>query len=795
MRDIKLYLQQTAGLACDLASDFIKDETAAHELQNGGLYMNANRLKKSHLKTFVISITAITVIFASVGTMMVRIIKEWGYSSVQKEYRSFARGHSHSIGKALEAHYIVDGLLSDRIMSAARAVSTMTSQSTYDLKVLAITMGVDSIIIYDRNGIAVSSADEDYIGFSPSSGHPARDFYDSTLISHVGEIREDSVKGGLVKYGYMRLSKGGFIQVGISEAEIGVMMKGLDVSDILDEIKGTGRLGFASYAGRDYRIEASTDESWTGKYLEEEDRAAIDSGTTLEYTDGTANDPLYRVIVPVYRGNTIDGALIIGAGMKGTEDLIELISILGMFLLSTVFMVLFFMIITSYRKDKKLWNLAYKDKLTGLPNDMYLKEVLEEILDKSLNVAVLIVNIPDLRDISITFGYDTRNEIINEAFTRLSGMTRDGLTLYRFSEDRFVFLYEGYKNRYESRAVAMRIDDLFLKPFRINESLKYLPVQVGISDTEGKIKTADQLLKEASVSLGSIRSLEDSNMAFFDSYMENELQREEAIEEELTKLLQGEGDARFYLVFQPLVSLENGRIIGFEALSRLESESLGLVMPMEFIRIAERKQLICNLGEVIFREACAFLRKLAACGHDGIKVAVNVSGIQLMKECFTEGVRDIVGRCGTDPSLIELEITESILMNDFEEINERLRVLRSYGIRIHLDDFGTGYSSLHRLRELQVDTLKIDRSFVSSIGETGEENSIIKDIISMAHRIGLITVAEGVETNAQKDYLKANGCDIYQGYLASPPLTKDKAIELLALNYTDIDETDENQTA
>jgi EAL domain-containing protein (putative c-di-GMP-specific phosphodiesterase class I) len=334
-----------------------------------------------------------------------------------------------------------------------------------------------------------------------------------------------------------------------------------------------------------------------------------------------------------------------------------------------------------------------------------------------------------------------------------------------------------------------------VKPFKLQESFKYLSVQVGISDTEGSRKSADQLLKEASVSLGSIKDPEESSLAFFDSYMESELQREEAIEEELSKFLQGEGDARFYLVFQPMVSMEDDRITGFEALARFESKALGLVMPMEFIQIAERKQLICQLGEVIFREACEFLRMLESSGNHGIKVAVNVSGVQLMKECFAEGVRDIIGRCGADPSMIELEITESILVEDFEEINERLGQLRNQGIRIHLDDFGTGYSSLHRLKELEVDTLKIDRSFITSIDSNRSDLSIVTDIVSMAHRTGLVTIAEGVETKSQKDYLKANGCDIYQGYLVSPPLVKDKAIELLKLNKKVYQETEDNHTA
>lgn len=761
------------------------------------LKMNAYRLKKSHLKTFVISIISVSAIFASVGTLMIRGIEEWSYSSMKKEYLSYTRGHAHTIGKALEAQDIVDSLMSERIMSAARVVAEMQEHYSGELSTVARTLGVDTILVYDESGTTVNSAEEAYIGFSPSPGHPARDFYDSTLISYVGGIREDAVKGVNIKYGYLKLPDGGFVQVGITESEIGSTMSGLDLDRLLQEIKGTGSIRYVSYANRHFRIVGSTDESMKGKYLEENERLAILNGQMVESTDGTEWDGIYRLVVPVYSGGSGAGSLIAGIEMKETDSLIVLLSNLGVFLLGTIYVVLLFMILSSYKKDKRLWKLAYTDGLTGLPNDLYLKEVLEDKLsrDRKLSIALLMVNLNDFRNISMTLGYETGDRMLKEIAERLEALAKNGITLYRYAADRFVLLYEDCRSRNESRAIAMRIDDLFAKPFKLQESFKYLSVQVGVSDSEGSQKSADQLLKEASVSLSSIRDLEDSSMAFFDSYMEKELKREEAIEEELSKLLQGEGDARFYLVFQPMVSMENDRITGFEALARFESESLGLVMPMEFIRVAERKQIICQLGEVIFREACEFLRMLESSGNHGIKVAVNVSGVQLMKECFAEGVRDIIGRCGADPSMIELEITESILVEDFEEINKRLGYLRSQGIRIHLDDFGTGYSSLHRLKELEVDTLKIDRSFISPLDGNRDDVSIVTDIISMAHRTGLVVVAEGVETKSQKDYLKANGCDIYQGYLVSPPLVKDKAIELLMINKIVNQETEDNQTA
>lgn len=759
--------------------------------------MNAYRLKKSHIKTFVVSIISVSAIFASVGTLMTRGIEEWSYTSMKKEFLSYARGHSHSIGKALEAQRIVDGLLDERIMSAAKAVSELDGPDASDLRALARTTGVDSVIIYDESGTAINSTDEAYIGFSPKYGHPARAFYDSTLISHVGEIREDSVRGGHVKYGYLRLSEGGFIQVGISEAEIGTMTSGLDLDRLLQEIKGAGSIRYVSYADRDFKIVGSTDETLKGKFLEEDERVAVSNGHMLGSPSGTDWDRLYRVVVPVYSRSSNVGSLIIGADIKETESLIVMISGLGMLLLGTVYVVLLFMILSSYRKDKRLWKVAYTDDVTGLPNNHYLSEVLDDILRKSrdASVAVLMVNISDFKTINMTLGYETGDRMLRETAERLGTLTRDGISLYRFAADRFVLLLEECVDRNESRAIAMRIDDLFLRPFRFGDSLKYMSVQVGISDMDGAQKSAGQLLKEASVSLSSIKDPEGSSLAFFDSYMENELQREEAIEEELSKLLQGEGNGRFYLMFQPVVSIKDDRITGFEALARFESEALGLVMPMEFIRIAERKQIICQLGEVIFREACEFLRMLESSGNHGIKVAVNVSGVQLMRECFAEGVRDIIGRCGADPSMIELEITESILVSGFEEINERLGQLRNQGIRIHLDDFGTGYSSLHRLRELQVDTLKIDRSFISSVNGNSDNGSIVSDIISMAHRTRLAVIAEGVETAQQKGYLAANGCDYYQGYLVSPPLEKDKAIELLIQYNSTDDLTDDNQSA
>lgn len=230
-----------------------------------------------------------------------------------------------------------------------------------------------------------------------------------------------------------------------------------------------------------------------------------------------------------------------------------------------------------------------------------------------------------------------------------------------------------------------------------------------------------------------------------------------------------------YLAYQPVLSGETEEIVAFEVLARMRSQTFGQVPPIEFIGIAEKNQLIKKLSDCILDCALDFMKELRSQGKGHLRVAVNVSGYQLLQEDFSEALLQRLKTEEIRPQMLEVEITESVLLENFQHLNEKLRKLRNSGVRVALDDFGTGYSSFMRLQELHLDTIKIDQAFIRRIKEEKEE-TLVSDMITMAHRLGLLVVAEGVEEEHQRKNLIHFGCDALQGYYYAKPLTPEEAL-------------------
>ncbi|MCR3956129.1 MAG: EAL domain-containing protein [Gudongella sp.] len=291
--------------------------------------------------------------------------------------------------------------------------------------------------------------------------------------------------------------------------------------------------------------------------------------------------------------------------------------------------------------------------------------------------------------------------------------------------------------------------------------------------------TVDKLLQDATLALSHMDSGRSGSIHFYEDSMEETVIREDRIEKSLRTIIYSGGNDNFYLCYQPKLDLTTKRITGFEALARLKLEDLGFVSPLEFIDIAERRQLIYDLGRIILKESCEFISGAHAMGFDDIGVSINISGIQLLRKEFVEDVSELAKQFEMDLGCLEFEITESVLLENYEIINHKLKQLKDMGIKISIDDFGTGFSSLARLKELNIDIVKIDKYFIDAVAEKDKDSLITADIISMSHKLGLKVVAEGVENREQLYYLEKNNCDIVQGYLISKPLRKQEAIEKL----------------
>lgn len=319
--------------------------------------------------------------------------------------------------------------------------------------------------------------------------------------------------------------------------------------------------------------------------------------------------------------------------------------------------------------------------------------------------------------------------------------------------------------------MTKKIMQSFEQPFVLSGREVFVTASIGITVCPAEGPDADTLIKNADAAMYRDKEIGRNNVQFYTPEMNSRALERLDLENALRRALER---GEFLLHYQPKVCTRSGKLVGVEALLRWQRPGLGLVSPAEFIPILEETGLILPVGEWVLRQACAQLRIWGDAGHQLVPVAVNLSAKQLQSPRLTGIVRQIFDDSGVDPALIELEITESSLMQNTEETVALLNDLKKTGLRISIDDFGTGYSSLAYLKRFPVDTLKIDRSFVRDVNVDENDAAIARAIITMAHQLSLKVVAEGVETEAQLAFLVENACDEAQGFLFSRPVAADK---------------------
>jgi PAS domain S-box-containing protein len=427
-------------------------------------------------------------------------------------------------------------------------------------------------------------------------------------------------------------------------------------------------------------------------------------------------------------------------------------------------------------------NLRYNnehDTWTGLRNRRYLENILKQ--DAEINTsdkrALFSINLSTVNSLSLVYGFHYSQELIKKAAEALKLKCTDMCQLYSTYENRFVFYVKDYKNKSDlikfSESVANSLESL-LTVERIGGGIGIIE----IDDNNGQ--DINQLLKNLLIASEKAMNINDRDFSFcfFNMDMETEIIREEEVKHVLAQIAEDVNNSLF-LQFQPILDLRSNNICGFEALARINSDKLGLIMPLEFIPIAEKTKLIVPLGIKIILQAFHFLNKLKKKGYDAISISINISAIQLLRNDFIKNMIEMINEMHINPKNIILEITESTFATNYYEINKILAELKALGIEIAIDDFGTGYSSLARERELNVNCLKIDKYFIDKLVWLKDDEAITGDIISMAHKLGHYVIAEGVEHERQRQYLMNYGCDKIQGYLISRPLDEDSAIELL----------------
>ncbi|NLB48748.1 MAG: EAL domain-containing protein, partial [Erysipelotrichia bacterium] len=437
----------------------------------------------------------------------------------------------------------------------------------------------------------------------------------------------------------------------------------------------------------------------------------------------------------------------------------------------------------STRKNMELkLQRAYEyDEETGLQNVATLFNRLRKDAKKDTKQkrGLISINLSTFQRLSMVFGFMYTAELFKKIARRLALHSTKKCTLYRTYENRLVFYVKDYEDTQNLVDFALKIKDELcelLKVERVGAGLGILEID---NDEELDIELMSKRVLMASSRVINLDKTE-VGVCFFDETLEARVQREETVKKILTEVVEQRGSKRFRMVFQPILDLRTNTIHAFEALARLKDETLGHISPLEFVPVAEEMKLIVPLGWTIFRLSFNFLKKLEQLGYDKINIAINVSAVQLFANDFVPQLFKLIKEMNVNATKVTLELTESVFSSDLNMINNILIQLQAHGFKISIDDFGTGYSSLSRERDLNVDSLKIDKSFISKLMLLSDEEAITSDIITMAHKLDHVVVAEGVENERQKEYLIANNCDFIQGYLISRPLEEEDAIKLLA---------------
>jgi len=435
------------------------------------------------------------------------------------------------------------------------------------------------------------------------------------------------------------------------------------------------------------------------------------------------------------------------------------------------------------QNEERLARMANFDGLTGLPNRSLFRDRLQHAMARARRAgqpfALMFLDIDRFKNINDSLGHDIGDRLLMAVATVLAGCVRDTDSVahgsetaaadevFRLGGDEFMILAEDVGGTEAAAAVAQRILKALGGPFTVDEHELFISASIGITIYANDSVDLDGLIKQADIAMYRSKELGRDTYCFFDEQMNQAVSQRHQMEMRLRHALERD---EFLLHYQPKADLKTGQVIGVEALLRWQPAGLGLVGPDQFIAILEETGLIVPVGAWVFRQACSQVMQWQAQGMRPLRLAVNLSARQFRHQDLVSQIAEVLAQTGFDPAHLEVELTESMLIDDSEAVVRIMADLAAMGMSIAIDDFGTGHSSLRYLKRFHVNTLKIDRSFVKDTPDDPEDSAIATAVIALGHGLGLHVVAEGVETQPQVEFLRSRGCDEFQGFLLSRPL-------------------------
>jgi diguanylate cyclase (GGDEF)-like protein/PAS domain S-box-containing protein len=426
------------------------------------------------------------------------------------------------------------------------------------------------------------------------------------------------------------------------------------------------------------------------------------------------------------------------------------------------------------RLERELTHHAFHDPLTGVANRLLFQERVKTAVAGAARhggtVGILFIDLDDFKIVNDTMGHQAGDQLLVAVVKRLGEALRPQDTAARLGGDEFAALIEDVSGPEEVEGIAAQMITALSEPFFIGETLISGVSSIGVATT-AEASDAQELLRQADLALYVAKGSGKGQWRSYQPALHTAVLKRMQMRTELDQAVK---DGTFELFYQPIVELQEGKPVGFEALIRWNHPTSGLMQPVDFIEIAEESGLIIVLGDWVMRTA---IEAAAAWQSPNLYISVNVSARQFRAPGFVETVRKHLSAAGLAPSRLMLEITESLLLPDEEQVWDDLFALRELGVRVAIDDFGTGYSSLSYLRRVPIDVVKVDRSFVETIGSSEQQRALVEGIVWLAATLGLEVIAEGIETEADRELLVSLGCPMGQGYLFSPPMSQTATTE------------------
>ena len=433
-------------------------------------------------------------------------------------------------------------------------------------------------------------------------------------------------------------------------------------------------------------------------------------------------------------------------------------------------------------KVTKLSHLAQHDVLTDLPNRLLLKDRITQAISFAARyrhqLAIMFVDLDYFKKINDNWGHAIGDKLLQSVSSRILACVRRSDTVSRHGGDEFIVLLSQVEHAEDAVFIARKILSSLAAPYSIEQKHLYINASIGVSTYPGDGQDAETLIQRADTAMYDAKKLGRNNCQFFKADMQARVQDWQSLEGNLRIALD---HSEFTLHYQPKVNLTTTEVSGVEALLRWKHPERGVIQPMDFVPIAEESGLIVPIGQWVLQEACRQARAWMDAGLPPVRMAVNVSAVEFMSRDFLAGVRAALSATGVAPQNLELELTETVLMQDANGAMATLKALKSIGVQLAVDDFGTGYSSFTYLRKFPLDCLKVDRSFVSELSPESGNAAILHAMINIGKSLGHRVVAEGVETQSQLDFLQQSGCTEGQGYFFCHPVIAEKFAEFLEL--------------